>query len=173
MIGIWVAFTSSFVSGLWIAFTGWFLENAASSSQRQQVLQDALRGIKVRNVMAEECSRVPVGISVSQLVHDYVMPMSRRCLIVTDDERFVGMVTLHNIKELNKDEWENHTVAEIMTPAEKLLVATPDEDVANVLQRMDMGDINQMPVMEKGAVIGMIAREHLLRLIALRSELKV
>lgn len=170
-MGIIMIFTGNWVSGLWIAFIGWFLENAASSSYRQAVLREALQGYTARDVMAQDCALVPRGMSMGELVRDHILRSSRRCFFVASGERLEGMVTLHNIKNVPQDRWDSVTVGEAMIPLEKLKVARPTEDALAILERMDEGDINQMPVVEDGKVLGMIGRDNLLHFIRTRAEL--
>ena len=63
---------TGFISGLWLAFIGWFLNNAASQSYRQVVIEDVLEGIPVSRIMRADPSGVSPDISVSQLVDDSV-----------------------------------------------------------------------------------------------------
>jgi predicted transcriptional regulator len=46
-----------------------------------------------------------------------------------------------------------------------------DEDVLILLQRMDQADVNQVPVMDNGHLLGMVTRGNLLNYLRLRSEL--
>lgn len=171
--GVWLAFTSSLADGLWIAFVGWFLENAAQNSRRQLALHDALRGVKVRDVMSTDCAYVAGGISVNDLVEGYVLPTGRRCFAVIGGGELLGLTTLHNVKQLPRDRWTSTTVSEIMSPVHQLKVVSPGDEVSTVLQRMDQEDVNQMPVVQDGRFLGLIARDNLLRLIRTRSELRV
>jgi len=84
-----------------------------------------------------------------------------------------GLITLHNIKSVPRDRWDEVTAGQIMTPVNSLLWARPDEDVLVLLRRMDEADVNQVPVVEGGRLMGMITRENLLRYIRLRSELGI
>ncbi|MGQ9675575.1 MAG: CBS domain-containing protein, partial [Chloroflexota bacterium] len=171
--GVWMAFTSSLADGLWIAFVGWFLENAAQNSRRQLALQEALRGVKVRDVMSTDCAYVAADISVHELVEDYVLPTGRRCFVVTGGGELLGLATLHNVKQLPRERWTSTAVSAIMSPVEELKMASPGDEVSAVLQRMDQEDVNQMPVVHDGRFLGLIARDNLLRLIRTRSELRV
>jgi CBS domain-containing protein len=49
--------------------------------------------------------------------------------------------------------------------------ATPDEPALGVLQRMQTEDINQMPVVADGAIVGMIARDTILHVLQTRLQL--
>ncbi len=171
--GIGLMFFGNFFNGLWIAFIGWFLNNAAQSSYQQVVLRDMLAGVTVRDVMTQECAAIPGDLRLDRLVHEHVLGSGRRCLFVAEEGGLQGLVTLHNIKAVPRDQWDKATASQVMTPVNELLSARPDEDVLTLLQRMDEADVNQVPVMDIGHMVGMITREHLLHYIRTLSELGV
>jgi CBS domain-containing protein len=49
-----------------------------------------------------------------------------------------------------------------MIPTEKLIRAGLDEDLAEVLDKMGQADINQVPVLEDGRLLGMVTRANIL-----------
>jgi predicted transcriptional regulator len=53
---------------------------------------------------------------------------------------------------------------------DKIKWASPSEPVLSVLERMQAEDINQMPVLEDGRVVGMIARDSILRVLQARLQ---
>ncbi|MCX8125656.1 MAG: site-2 protease family protein [Dehalococcoidia bacterium] len=171
--GILVLFTQDWFAGLWLAFIGWFLESAASSSQRQAALREALRDYKVRDVMTPECISIGPGVSVSQLVHDYILPTGRRCALVLDQGNLLGVVSLSDIKTASRETWERTRVADIMTPVNKLKWVAPDEPAINLFERMDDYDVNQLPVIENGRVIGLVARDNVIRFLRTKAELGI
>ncbi len=161
------------LGGLWIAFIGWFLENAASSSYRQVQWRDVLQGFTASQVMTVDCPVVPSDITVNRLVQGYIFPSGRGFFMVADEGRLKGIVALHNIKSVSQQKWEMTQVKEIMTPVDKLNVAHLDQDALSILEQMDENDINQMPVVSEGRVIGLVDRNNLIRLLRTRSELGV
>jgi len=58
-----------------------------------------------------------------------------------------------------------------MTPVDRLKIAYPDQDALSILKQMDESDINQVPVVSGDRVIGVIARDKLIRFLRIRSEL--
>ena len=58
----------------------------------------------------------------------------------------------------------------VMLPLDKVHSASPDEPALRVLERMQTADINQMPVVSDGHVIGMIARDAILRVLQTRLQ---
>ena len=173
VVGILVMFWGYWINGLWIAFIGWFLENAASGSYRQARLVEALQGFTARDIMSTDCPLVSGNLSLKELVNNYIMATGQRCFLVGDVEGLGGIVTLHNIKAVPQERWEGTTVAQAMTPAHSLTVVGPNEPAASVLEKMTGEDINQVPVVEGGKVIGMVRRDSLLQFIRTRSELGV
>ncbi len=158
-------------SGLWLAFIGWFLESAASASYRQLRWRDALQGVSASQVMTTDCPLVPPNITVSQLVQGYILTSGRQCFLVADEGRLEGALMLANIKSIPQQDWGVTQVREIMTPIDKLKMAHPDQDAPSILEEMNENEINQMPVVSEGRVVGLITRDGLIKLLSIRSRL--
>ncbi len=173
LVGVWQIFFGNFLNGLWIAFIGWFLNSAAESSYQQVMLRDMLAGVTARDVMTERCPIVPQDLQLDRLVHEHILGTGRRCFFVAEGGGLLGLITLHNVKAVPRERWPQVTTGQIMTPINGLLWVRPDEDVLTLLQRMDEADVNQVPVLEDGRLVGMITRENLLRYVRTRSELGI
>jgi Zn-dependent protease/CBS domain-containing protein len=158
-------------SGLWLAFIGWFLQNAASASYRQAQWREGLLGITATQVMTSDFPVVPSNATVNHLVQGYIFTSGRHFFLVVDEGELKGILTLHNIKSVSQQNWDATQVKEIMTPVDKLKAARPDQEALSILEQMIEDDINQMPVVKEGRVIGLITRDNLLRFLRTRSEL--
>ncbi|RMG44081.1 MAG: site-2 protease family protein [Acidobacteria bacterium] len=166
-LGIWEVFQGFLINGLWIAFIGWFLLNAAQANVAQLTLRDALAGIVAANLMSRECPTVPPYISLTDFVHDYLLRTGRRCYVVTEGSRVFGLITPREVSAVPRTEWHTTSVAAAMTPFEKLKWVRPDESAINVMEKMNAENINQLPVIEDGRLLGIISRETLLNQIQL------
>lgn len=172
--GILVVFiTREWLAGLWLVFIGWFLDSAASASYRQAQLREALQGFKVRDVMSVDYSIIPRQLTVGQLVRDYILPTGRRYFVVAEEGNLKGIITLTDVKTVSQERWDMTPVQEVMTTGNKLKVAHPNQEALNLLELMDEGDVNQIPVVEGGKVIGMVARDGLIRFLRTRAELGI
>jgi Zn-dependent protease/predicted transcriptional regulator len=172
--GILIMFLlQAWVSGLWIIFIGWFLQTTASMSYRQVQQREALQGFTAAQIMTPDYMAVPPNITVNQLVLEYVLLKGYRLFLVTDAGVVKGMVTLDNIKSLPQSNWNTTLVEKIMVPADQLKTARPEQDALSILEQMNEHDINQMPVVNKGRIIGLITRDNLARLLRTRAELRV
>lgn len=167
-------FGSGLINGLWIAFIGWFLNNAAEASNQQAVLRDSLAGVTVRDVMTPQCPMVSGDLQLDRLVNEHILGSGQRCFFVSGDfGDLKGMITIHNVRNVPRHDWDKVTAGQVMTPVDSLEWARPDEEVYTLLQRMDESDVNQMPVMDNGHLVGMVTRENLLHYIRTRSELGI
>lgn len=106
-------------------------------------------------------------------MREEVLGAGRRCFVVTDDGHLGGLLTLHEVKAVPRDRWGDVTVGEVLTPAEKLAVVAPADDLASALQKMDDGNVAQLPVVDDGQLVGMVGREQILHYLRIRSELGV
>ena len=125
--GVWRIFSGDLGGGLWIAFIGWFLENAASAQIQQVMFQGLLAGHKVAQAMSSQCVAIPTELTLQQLVDDHVLSGARRCFLVNRGSETVGLMTLHRIKIVPRDEWQTTNVAQAMLPLDKLIRLKPDE----------------------------------------------
>ena len=171
LVGIALIFFGNWINGLWLAFIGWFLENAASSSYRQIALQDILKGHRVSELMTRDCPTIPPQITIQQLVNEQILTSGRRCFPVVQNDRVLGLITIHDIKGIPRDQWHTKSVGEVMTHFVNLKSVSPDEDLATALKILTEKNINQLPVVKDGNIVGMIARDNLLSFISVRSEL--
>ncbi len=156
-------FGSGILSGLWLAFIGLFLNNAAVESYRQIVVQDLLGRVTVARLMSSPVPTVAPNIPVSSLVHDHIMGTDARAFPVIDNGRLVGLVCIHDIRKVPRARWETTEVGEIMTAANQLTIARPDELASDAFDDLARCEVNQLPVLQHGRVVGMLRRSDIVR----------
>jgi Zn-dependent protease len=172
MSGIWIALGGALVDGLWITCIGWFLLTAAEMNVQQVALKQTLAGLHARDVMATDCPSVSESMSLAQLVEDHVLSTGRRCFLVTTDGQLLGLITVHQVKSIPRAAWAHTSVRQAMIPVAQLRWVPPDAEVSDVLTLMDEGDVGQVPVVRDGQILGLIGRDHLLRVIRAHLELR-
>ncbi len=171
--GIWWMFTGNWANGLWLALIGWFLENAAVSSYRQLALQEMLQNHNASEIMTRDCPLVAPDITIERLVNEYIMASGRRCFPVVENDRALGLITLHNVKAIPREQWSTTLVRQAMTAWENIRAVSPSESLATVIRIMAEDDINQIPVVQNHNILGMIGRDNLISFISVRGELEV
>jgi predicted transcriptional regulator len=61
--------------------------------------------------------------------------------------------------------WAELSAGDLMIPAAGIVPASPDDDAATLLQRMDAEGLPGLPVVSSGSVAGMVTRVALFRLL--------
>jgi len=175
LLGGFAVFKGVVVLGLWSVFVGFFLLNAAQESVAQLAIRETLSGLRAADVMSNEVPTVGRAISLEDYGAE-VLRTGRRCHLVITDDRLVGMMNVHTLNSVPRDEWAHNSVQAVMIPRERILWATPDEPLLGLLERLLSADINQMPIVsgsDDGAaqIIGMVSRDSILRVMQTRTEL--
>ena len=161
------------LSGLWIVFIGWFLHSAAVRGYQQVIVEAMLKGVTAEDLMTRNYETVSSNLSVQELVDEHILKKKERVFLVLDHETVKGIVCLNDVKATPRETWPSKTVADIMTPRDKLLFVSPDADGNKILNSLTAKDIHQVPVIEGEKIAGIICRSDILRFIQLRSELGV
>jgi Zn-dependent protease/predicted transcriptional regulator len=175
LLGGFAVFKGAIPQGLWSVFIGFFLLNAAQESVSQLAVRETLTGLRAADVMSQEVPTVGRAISLEEYGAE-VLRTGRRCHLVITDDRLVGMMNVHTLNSVPRDEWAHNSVQAVMIPRERILWATPDEPLLGLLERLLTADVNQMPIVsgsDDGAahIIGMVTRDSILRVMQTRSEL--
>jgi Zn-dependent protease/CBS domain-containing protein len=170
LIGVWQALNGNWVGGLWTAFIGWFLLSAAQESFAQVAIRHTLTGVRALDVMTHDIPTVTRDMSLEEYVHE-VLRTGVLTHIVVGAEKPVGLVSLQAARTVPREEWTTNSVQAVMLPVDRIQLATPDEPVLAVLERMQKEDIAQMPVASDGNIVGMISRDAILRVLQTRLQI--
>jgi CBS domain-containing protein len=171
MLGLVRFFGGAGFGGLWISFIGWFLLQAAQASSAQVALVADLRGVRVRDIMTNDCSTVSPTMRVQTLVDEYLLRTGQRCFVVGDPGRIVGLITSHEIKGVARDRWARTPLSDVMRPIGELRTVRPEMLAIDALTLMGREDVNQLPVMSDGKFEGVVGRRHIVQLLQARADL--
>src|SRR6266403_3321487 len=175
LLGAYGVFNGVVRQGLWLAFIGWFILNAAQESVAQVAVRETLTGLSAADVMSKEVPTVPGHITLEEYSAE-VLRTGRRVHLVVNDERFAGMMNVHTLNSIPRDEWAHNSVQAVMIPREKILWTSPEEPLLGLLERLLSADVNQMPVVTGATdgspqIVGIVTRDSILRVVQTRSEL--
>ncbi|MDP3017787.1 MAG: site-2 protease family protein [Deltaproteobacteria bacterium] len=169
--GLFSIFTGG-SGGLWLMFIGWFLYSAAQASYQQSTLQEALSGIKVRDVMVREMQTVDPSISLDRAVDEYFLKYGYGGFPVLDNGKFLGILTLKEIKEVPRGDWGRVRVSNVFVPHDKKWEVSPDADVMKALELMIKEDKGRIVITERDKIIGLITRNGIARYVQIKGSPK-
>jgi Zn-dependent protease/predicted transcriptional regulator len=171
VIGLVRFFGGAGLGGLWISFIGWFLLDASRASQAQVSVTEALKGLKVGDVMSRDYVTVDGHLNIQSFADEHLLRSGRRCFIVTENGRVAGLITPQEVRHIPHAQWPYKTLDVVMRPLDQLRTVTIDTPVIKALEIMGRDDVNQLPVILNGALEGIISRSHILQLIQTKAEL--
>ncbi len=161
---------TGFGGGVWIALIGWFLKSAAAASYQQVLIEDLLEEVPVSRLMRANVPAVPVNLPVSDLVYNWMLGTEERAFPVVHGERLAGLVSIEDVRKVTREKWAETTVERIMTPAEQLVVVGPGEGANEALHELTRRDVQQLPVVENGKLVGMLRLRDIMRWLRLQSD---
>ena len=160
------------IGGLWLVFIGWFLRTAAQASLRQHLLQALFKGVPAREVMTPDPVTVPADLTLQELVEEKFLRGRFQCYPVVEpgSGRVVGLVTLELVKEVDRRDWGQARVRDIMTAREEIEVA-PGDSMTEVISRMrERG--RRVLVIKDGRLVGVISARDVSRWVELEQDLE-
>lgn len=125
------------ITGLWSVLIGFFLYAAARSEQQYAQMQEAVVGMPVWQAMTPHPPAVPGQATVADLVDGFLRGHRGDAVAVTDSSGMLaGIVTAQAVRAVPPGQRHRVTLAEIAVPLEGVPVASPDEPLSTLLERM-------------------------------------
>jgi len=167
-------FGTGLVNGLWLAFIGWFMHNAAVQSYQQLLIRDILEDVPVSQLMRKDPPTVSPSTTVNTLINSHIMQSDDHAFPVLEQDHLVGIVTLDDVRSVNRDAWNATAVEDIMTPVDQLSTVSPDDCADEALNQLMGTDVRQIPVMSSDHELqGVIRRRDILKWLQLQSDVNV
>jgi Zn-dependent protease/CBS domain-containing protein len=157
-------------SALLIALVAYFLFGLASQSMEQERVRTTLGGARIAQVATTEFVAVPRATPIATAVRDYLLPRNLRAVAVVDDGRFIGLVTIGDLRKVEQDKWPATPIEEVMTPASDIPAVAPNDPLVSVLDKFG-AELPLLPVLENGALRGLLYRDAVLGYVRMREML--
>jgi CBS domain-containing protein len=114
---------------------------------------------------------VPANISLQKLVDEFLLPHGWRSAFVIQVDQLAGLITLSDIRHIPREQWRQTPVGHAMIPLESLHVISPQQNLKEVVSLMVTQNVNQLPVVQDGRLIGVLSREDIMRSLQIRQDL--
>ena len=115
------------------------------------------------------------NLVVDDILHAFVeqelLRTGRRCFIVVDKGEMTGLITPHEIKEIDRARWPFTTLHDIMRPIEDVRSVAPETPLKSALESMTRDDVNQLPVVSNGRLEGVLSRAEIISYLQTHAEL--
>jgi len=170
-LGLFRVFQGDVFGGIWFILIGFILHNAATTEKRAFLQQGQLAGIPVSQVMGiVREPEVAAGLTMQQLVEQHVLGQGQSSFIVTAAGNPVGVLSLRDVSDVPRADWEQTTTGDVMTPLTELPRVSPNDELLTAVQLMDANQLLQVPVFDGSELAGLLTRDEVIRHLRLRSE---
>lgn len=147
------------ITALWAALIGLFLYSAAGGEEQYALLQGALAGVRVDQVMIPDPPSVPGTTSVADLLALFQWRYRADVLVVVDDRGSpTGVVTAQAVRRLRTAQRRTTTADQVAIPRDTLCVARPDEKADVLVERMVTHEGRPVLVFDdEGHLVGVVS----------------
>ncbi len=172
-LGVVAIIGGGFIGGMWWILIGFFIRTAAQASYQQLLMRKGLEGETVSSFMQREPITVEPHVHVDELVHDYFYRYHHRMFPVVDKEQLKGYVRAGDLRRIERDQWGQHTVAELMHPTNGSTIS-PQTDAQQALARMkDKDNTRLMVTDDEGHLRGIVTLRDLVQFLRLKLDLEI
>jgi Zn-dependent protease/predicted transcriptional regulator len=172
ILGALSIISGNLIGGVWWFLIGMFLRNASAMSYRQLVIRRALEGEHVDRFMKEEVVAVSPFTPVDKLVEDYFYKYHYKFFPVVENTRLMGCINTQDIKHMARQEWDRHTVGEMVHTCSPDNTVDPDTDAIQVLATMNRTHQSRLMVVKGEHLLGVITLKDMLRFLSLKLDLE-
>jgi CBS domain-containing protein len=159
------------LGGAWYVLIGWFIKDASAASYQQVRLDEALRGVTVRDAMVEAVVTVPSTGSVAEAAREQFMRTGYGGYPVRRGDAVVGLLCLKDVLRLSPEEREATSVQGAMRPLTDAIVTEPDAPLPMAIARMAQAGTPRLLVMHGGRLVGLLTMSGVIRRLKVREEL--
>jgi Zn-dependent protease len=170
--GITLMVIDDTIDGLMLALTGWFLGSASRGIDRRLIVQDLLRGVRVEDVMVREVPSVAPNLTVDTFAERLLESGDGSALPVLRDDEVVGLIGATQLKRLRKGAWATTRAEDLMVAPPRLPFIAARDTLWSALDRLRRTGLDGLPVVDAGALLGIVTRQGIAETIQDRAKLR-
>ena len=156
--GIALALLGGGLAGLWFVLIGWFISAAARNEEEYAKVSASLSGVHVAQLMSSPAVTVPADVPLERFIESWVFAHPFSTFPVVDEhQRPVGLVALRDVKRVAAEQRAGLRVGDVAVPLGGITVASPDDEVVDVLGRMSAADSGRAVVTSGERVVGLLS----------------
>ncbi len=155
-------FQGSF-SGAWLAFIGWFLLQGARAEARYFATEEALGGLRVRDLMVRRPVTVEADSTIGRFMDDVAGSHRFTTYPVLDRGSPVGLLAFASVAAVPRAEWDTRRVRDTMIALDEVPLLTEDERAVDALVELSAPTANRGLVVDNGHLAWLLSITDLAR----------
>jgi Zn-dependent protease len=158
--------------GAWLAFIGWFLLQASAAELRYLSVQEALDGLRVRNLMTREAVTVGPDLTLGELMDEIAHSRRHTTYPVVEDGAPVGLLPFSRVAGVPRSEWDTKHVRDCMIELADVPTVTEDDTAIDALGELQESPVRRALVVDDGRLAGLLSLSDIAHAIELRRPIR-
>ncbi|MBD2362461.1 site-2 protease family protein [Anabaena minutissima FACHB-250] len=167
--------TRELVTGLWIALLGWFAVRNANTYDQMTTLQETLLKVTAADAMTRNFRVIDADQTLRSFADAYLLETTvPEVYFAASDGRYRGMVTIEDLRLVERSQWETQTLHSIVHPLTEIPTVAESTSMAEVINKLENENLPRVTVLTPaGAVGGVIDRGDIVQTLAQKLGLRI
>jgi CBS domain-containing protein len=163
----------SILNGVWFCMIGLFLGQSSRFQVQNTKFETLFKGMTVRNLMTTNIISVSPGMTVDQVIRGFFYNYKHPCFPVIENGKVLGLLTVHSLKNVHRDEINYARVEKIYLPLDSAFTISPDEELVNIIQLIMTNPLGRFLVMDEEKLVGILSKSDILKYISIHQDIQL
>jgi Zn-dependent protease/CBS domain-containing protein len=151
--------------GVWLAVLGGFLLSAARAEVRSVLVREALRGLRVRDLMTPDPVTVRDTATLGEFVDTVAWTSRFTTYPVVDGDGPVGLLRFRDVAAVPREHWDHRRVADLAIPLGRVGQVAPDMPATQAFDAVIASAASRVLVVDGDRLVGILSLTDALRAI--------
>ncbi|MBE9061566.1 site-2 protease family protein [cf. Phormidesmis sp. LEGE 11477] len=167
--------TGSLFAALWPVLIGLFILRNAGAYNRMNTLQEELAKLKTGDAAIRDFRVLDANMSLRQFADEYLLEdKTAPVYFASSDGRYRGMVTVEDLRQVERSEWEYRNLHSIARPLLEIPHVDENTPLTEAIQTLEDKQISRLTVLTPAdAVAGTLDRGDIVRAVARALKLPI
>lgn len=166
-----LVYVGSLFGLVWYGAIGYFLASAARDSIAQQRLHAALARVTVQDLMTPNPLVVPGSTKLESFVQAELLHRKQLGALVSERGKPIGELGLEQIRRVPVQDLRTTTAAEVARRFRRDEFLKPSLSAAKALNHLLADNVERLPVLDRGRLVGVLARDDVRVYLMVRTDL--
>jgi Zn-dependent protease len=171
MFGVLGLFQGYGLGSLWSILIGWFIASLATMSYRQLVMDRALGGHKVADLMRTRFETVDAKVPLKEFIDNHLLRSNQRLWPVMENNNLLGTVSLSQLSQITPTDREHLDLRKVIIPVESLNTLAPDTMARDAIKLLMESADEPVLVLKNNTVQGLVQHEDIVKWLTLHEVL--
>ncbi len=154
---------------VFLILIAFFIYMAASQESKRVVVEHALEGVQIKNIMTKEVKTIDQDTTLDGFIEKVTTNQHTGFPVVKND-KIVGIITFGDVKKVPAKDTYTKTVKDVMET--DIVCLSPEDSASEAWKSMIKNDIGRFPILEDGELVGIVTRSDIIHSFEIQKEIQ-